>query len=275
MDDGDIRFYFPRAKIMQYSAFKKYNSIEQLLPKKPDSVFVLYEDSPKDGHWTCLTRDTANNINYFDSYGGVPDKPLSWTALQERHSTGRGRVVDVSLFETASCWVSLLASQFLASGQLAGKQGSGAPGIVPYKAYVTLDGEIVIAAGSDGLFKSLSTALGCPQWKEDPRFIDNPARVAHQQELYAMIDAIILTKNTSEWIDCLESAGVPCSPVNNLKQMVEHPQTQALGLVQDVPGTDMRFIGLPLSFDGQRSHPISAPPKLGEHTKHYIKKETE
>lgn len=197
------------------------------------------------------------------------------TALHERHSTGRGRVVDVSLFETASCWVSLLASQFLASGQLAGKQGSGAPGIVPYKAYVTLDGEIVIAAGSDGLFKSLSTALGCPQWKEDPRFIDNPARVAHQQELYAMIDAIILTKNTSEWIDCLESAGVPCSPVNNLKQMVEHPQTQALGLVQDVPGTDMRFIGLPLSFDGQRSHPISAPPKLGEHTKHYIKKETE
>lgn len=197
------------------------------------------------------------------------------TALHERHSTGRGRVVDVSLFETASCWVSLLASQFLASGQLAGKQGSGAPGIVPYKAYVTLDGEIVIAAGSDGLFKSLSTALGCPQWKEDPRFIDNPARVAHQQELYAMIDAIILTKSTSEWIDCLESAGVPCSPVNNLKQMVEHPQTQALGLVQDVPGTDMRFIGLPLSFDGQRSHPISAPPKLGEHTKHYIKKETE
>ena len=197
------------------------------------------------------------------------------TALHERHSTGRGRVVDVSLFETASCWVSLLASQFLASGQLAGKQGSGAPGIVPYKAYVTLDGEIVIAAGSDGLFKSLSTALGCPQWKEDPRFIDNPARVAHQQELYAMIDAIIPTKSTSEWIDCLESAGVPCSPVNNLKQMVEHPQTQALGLVQDVPGTDMRFIGLPLSFDGQRSHPISAPPKLGEHTKHYIKKETE
>jgi crotonobetainyl-CoA:carnitine CoA-transferase CaiB-like acyl-CoA transferase len=195
------------------------------------------------------------------------------TALHERHTTGRGRVVDVSLFETASCWVSLLASQFLASGELAGKQGSGAPGIVPYKAYVTQDGEIVIAAGSDGLFKSLSVAIGHPEWKDDQRFADNPARVANQQELYAMIDSIIATQNTAHWITCLEAAGVPCSAVNNLQQMIEHPQTEALGLVQEVPGTEMRFIGLPLSFDGQRPQPLSAPPKLGEHTKRYIKKE--
>ena len=195
------------------------------------------------------------------------------TALHERHTTGRGRVVDVSLFETASCWVSLLASQFLASGQLAGKQGSGAPGIVPYKAYATQDGEVVIAAGSDGLFKSLSTAIGHPEWKDDPRFVDNPARVANQTELYAMIDSVIAGKSTDHWIACLESAGVPCSPVNNLQQMIEHPQTRALGLVQDVPGTEMRFIGLPLSFDGQRPQPVSAPPTLGEHTQRYIKKE--
>jgi hypothetical protein len=90
MDDGDIRFYFPRAKIMQYSDLNKFNSIEKLLPKQPDFVFVLYEDSPKNGHWTCLTRDTVNNINYFDSYGGMPDKPLSWTALQERQRLGQG-----------------------------------------------------------------------------------------------------------------------------------------------------------------------------------------
>ena len=195
------------------------------------------------------------------------------TALHERHTTGKGRVVDVSLYETATTWVSLLASQFLASGQLATKQGSGAPGIVPYKAYATADGELVIAAGSDGLFKSLSAVVSHPEWKDDPRFIDNPARVAHQQELYSMLDAIIASKSTAHWTSALESAGVPCSPVNNLQQMVEHPQTAALGLVQDVPGTAMRFIGLPISFDGKRPHPISAPPKLGEHTQRYIKKE--
>lgn len=186
-------------------------------------------------------------------------------ALHERHSTGRGRVVDVSLFETASCWVSLLAAQYLASGQLASKQGSGAPGIVPYKAYATLDGEIVIAAGSDGLFRSLAGALDRPEWREDPRFTDNPSRVAHQAQLYGMIDEIIARQPTAHWIARLEAVGVPCSPVNNLAQMLEHPQTAALGLVQDVPGTAMRFIGLPVSLDGQRPRPQSAPPKLGEH----------
>ncbi len=194
------------------------------------------------------------------------------TALHERHTTGRGRVVDVSLFETATCWVSLLASQFLASGKLADKQGSGAPGIVPYKAYVTQDGEIVIAAGSDALFKALSTAIGHPEWIDDPRFTDNPVRVQHQRVLYAMIDGTIASQTTGHWIRCLEAAGVPCSAVNNLAEMLAHPQTKALGLVQDVPGTDMRFIGLPLSFDGQRPQPLSAPPKLGEHTSLYINK---
>ncbi|MBK5204085.1 MAG: CoA transferase [Polaromonas sp.] len=187
------------------------------------------------------------------------------TALHERHASGQGRVVDVSLFETASCWVSLLASQYLASGQLAGKQGSGAPSIVPYKGYATRDGEIVVAAGSDALFRAMAGALGRLEWRDDPRFIDNPSRVAHQNELYAMIDAIMAQQTTAHWIDRLEASGVPCSPVNDLAQMLAHPQTSALGLVQEVPGTGMRFIGLPLSLDGKRPVPLSAPPQLGEH----------
>ena len=187
-------------------------------------------------------------------------------ALYERQATGRGRIVDVSLFETASCWVSLLASQFLASGKLAGKQGSGAPGIVPYKAYATRDGEMVVAAGSEALFRSLADALGHPEWPEDKRYSDNPSRVAHQHILYPMIDAIMADQTTAYWITRLEAAGVPCSPVNDLAQMLAHPQTEALGLIQAVPGTGMRFISLPLSLDGERPRPRSAPPSLGQHS---------
>lgn len=187
------------------------------------------------------------------------------TALHERHASGRGKVVDVSLFETATCWVSLLASQYLASGKLASKQGSGAPSIVPYKGYATRDGEIVVAAGSDTLFRALSGALGKSEWCSDARFVDNPSRVAHQIELYTMIDAIMIQQTTAYWIERLEAVGVPCSPVNDLAQMLTHPQTSSLGLVQDVPGTSMRFVGLPLSFDGRRPKPLSPPPRLGEH----------
>lgn len=187
------------------------------------------------------------------------------TALHQRHASGQGQVVDVSLFETASTWVSLLAAQVLASGQVTPKQGSGMHGIAPYKAYPTQDGEIVIAAGSDALFRALAGALGHPEWIDDPRFTDNPSRVAHQAALYAMLDAQMLTRPSAHWIAVLEAAGVPCSQVNNLAEMMAHPQAQALGLVQDVPGTGMRFIGLPMSFNGQRTRPRSAPPRLGEH----------
>ncbi len=187
------------------------------------------------------------------------------TALYERQKTGVGCVVDVSLFETATSWVSLLASQYLASGQVAQKQGSGATGIAPYKAYATQDGEIVVAAGSDGLFKRLANALGHPEWLEDPRFVDNPSRVQHQAALYSMLDARLLTQDTQTWVACFEEAGIPCSAVQNIAQMVAHPQTEALKLIQEVPGTGMRFFGLPLRLDGQRPQSLCAPPKLGEH----------
>jgi len=187
------------------------------------------------------------------------------TALCQRQTTGQGQVVDVSLFETATSWVSLLAAQVLASGQVTPKQGSGSPGIVPYKGYATADGEMVVAAGSDALFRSLAKVLGHAEWVDDPRFANNPSRVAHATELYGMIDALMLQHTTAHWLQALEAAGVPCAPVNNLQQMMAHPQTQALGLVQDVPGTGMRFIGLPISFNGQRPQPRSAPPSLGQH----------
>lgn len=187
-------------------------------------------------------------------------------ALRDRAASGKGTVIDVSLFETSSSWVSLLASQYLASGESPGKQGSGANGIVPYKAYATRDGELVVAAGSDGLFRKLATVVGRSEWIEDPRFADNPARVRHQGELYGMLDAIMLTADTTQWATRLEDAGIPCSPVQSIAQMVAHDQTAALGLVQDVPGSAMRFLGLPLSIGGQRPRPGARPPTLGEHT---------
>jgi crotonobetainyl-CoA:carnitine CoA-transferase CaiB-like acyl-CoA transferase len=187
-------------------------------------------------------------------------------ALRDRAATGKGSVVDVSLFETTSCWVSLLASQYLASGESPGKQGSGASGIVPYKAYATRDGELVVAAGSDGLFRTLAQLVGHPEWIADPRFADNPARVHNQAELYRLLDEIMLREDSAHWIGRLEAVGVPCSPVQSISEMVGHAQTAALGLVQPVPDSAMRFIGLPVSINGERPRPSARPPTLGEHT---------
>jgi crotonobetainyl-CoA:carnitine CoA-transferase CaiB-like acyl-CoA transferase len=194
------------------------------------------------------------------------------TLLHQRRDSGKGGVVDVSLFETAATWVSLLAAHYLASGELPAKQGSGANGIVPYRAYSTADGDLVVAAGSDGLFRRLAQVLGHPEWMADPRFASNPQRVEHQAILYALIEAEMSARGSGEWIALLEAAGIPCAPVQNIAQMLEHEQTKALGLLQDVPDSALKLIGLPLSFDGERPAIRSRPPRLGEHTGEFIKK---
>jgi hypothetical protein len=192
------------------------------------------------------------------------------SALLSKRETGQGQCIDVSLYETATQWVSLLAAQFLASGELSPKQGSGAPGIVPYKAYQVLDGELVIAAGSDDLFKALAQALGHPQWAKDPRFLTNPDRVKHSKELYDMIDQVLAGQTSAHWQHVLEDQGVPCAPIQNLAQMLAHDQTKALGLVQDVPGTGMKFLGLPLSFNGVRPASYGPPPTLGQDSQAWL-----
>ena len=188
------------------------------------------------------------------------------TALNRRRDTGIGGIVDVSLFETSAMWVSLFASQYQASGELPAKLGSGAPGIVPYRAYATRDGDLVVAAGSDGLFRRLAQALGHPEWSDDARFSTNPKRVEHQGALYALIEAEMLSRVKAEWTALLEAAGIPCAPVQDVGEMIAHEQTRALGLMQPVPDSAMNFVGLPLSFDGVRPAIRSRPPSLGEHT---------
>ena len=193
------------------------------------------------------------------------------TALNRRRDTGVGGIVDVSLFETSAMWVSLFVSQYQASGELPGKLGSGAPGIVPYRAYETADGDLIVAAGSDGLFRRLSQVLGHPEWSDDPRFVSNPRRVEQQSALYALIEAEMLKRGKAEWTALFEQAGIPCAPVQNVAEMIAHEQTQALGLMQAVPGSAMKFVGLPLSFDGLRPVIRSRPPALGEHTEQILK----
>jgi crotonobetainyl-CoA:carnitine CoA-transferase CaiB-like acyl-CoA transferase len=194
------------------------------------------------------------------------------SALHTRRDTGTGSVVDVSLFETAAGYVSLFASQYQASGELPSRQGSGANGIVPYRAYATRDGELVVAAASDGLFRRLAQVLGHPAWITDARFATNPQRVEHQAVLYAMIEVEMAKRSNAEWIALLDAAGIPCAPVQNVAEMIAHEQTRALGLLQQVPDSAMKFIGLPVSFDGKRPALRSRPPKLGEHTAEFFKK---
>lgn len=193
------------------------------------------------------------------------------SALYRRRETGQGGVVDVSLFETAAAWMGIHAAQYQGSGEIPVRHGSGQGGIAPYKAYRTKDGDLVVAAGNDGLFMRLCEVLGLNLF-QDLRFKTNPDRVKNSQTLYAILDEEMAKRSNAEWTALLDAAGVPCAPVQNVKQMLEHPQMLALGLLQAVPGSSKPLIGLPISFDGKRPLPRSASPALGAHTSEVLGK---
>ena len=187
--------------------------------------------------------------------------------LLRRRDTGEGGLVDVSLFETAATWMTMYAAQYLASGQLPGKNGSGQAGIAPYRAYRTSDGDLVVAAGNNDLFRRLCGVMGRPEWADDARFASNPVRVENAKVLYALLEECFLARSNAQWTELLDAAGVPCAPVQDVGGMLEHPQTKALGLLQPVPGSSIPMVGLPVRFDGVRPQPRGASPQLGEMNK--------
>lgn len=186
------------------------------------------------------------------------------SALCERDRTGRGGVVDASLFETTLAWMTLPIVTYLANGEVPKRFGSGIEQIVPYQAFAAADGHIMVAAGNDNLFRRLASAIGRPGLAEDARFRTNADRVANRAALIAILDDIFAAEPIAAWGERLEAAGIPNGPIQSVDQVVADPQTGALGMIQQIAGSAVKLIGLPLSFDGTRPPLKKLAPRLGE-----------
>lgn len=185
-------------------------------------------------------------------------------ALQERGRTGKGGVVDTSLYETGLAWMSIYLAGYLANRELPARHGSGVDMIVPYQAFAASDGYMMVAAGNDNLFRRLAAVLDQPGLAEDPRFHSNKDRVVNRKELIAILSDIFVSKPRAEWARLLDAQGIPNGPINTLDQVIADAQTQALGIIQTMPGSELGLVGLPLSFDGARPAFERAGPALGE-----------
>ncbi len=183
----------------------------------------------------------------------------------ERLRTGLGGVIDTSLFETSCAWMSVPIASYLGSGVLPGRAGSGVREIVPYQAYQATDGYIMVAAGNDSLFQRLCAALARPELAADPRYTHNAGRVEHRDELITALSATFATRPIAAWMEKLEAVGVPAGPVQTLDQVVAHPQTIAMGMLQTPSGANVPTMGLPVSFDGVRPANRGLAPALGAH----------
>ena len=190
-------------------------------------------------------------------------------ALRERDRTGRGANVTTALYETALCWSVFQMNQYFGTGEVPQAQGSGTAMICPYEAFPTQDAWVMIAAGSDPLFAKAAQALSVGHLADDPRFIDNPARVSHREELVDALSAVTRALTSAELLDRLHRAGVPSAPIQTLDKVAALPQTEASGMLIPVKHPrlpDYRAVGLPIRWDGERPGVSRVPPLLGEHT---------
>ena len=177
-------------------------------------------------------------------------------ALLERATTGRGKRIDVSMLDCAAASLCYMGQNALATGVSPERMGSRHPSIVPYQAFRTRSGHVVVAAGSQPIWERLCAALGRPDLLQDPRFVDNSKRVVNRDALELILAPMFREKETLDWLELLRAHDVPATPVNDVATALALPPLQERGMVSAA------MIGSPVARD--RAH--RAAPRLGEHT---------
>jgi crotonobetainyl-CoA:carnitine CoA-transferase CaiB-like acyl-CoA transferase len=188
-------------------------------------------------------------------------------ALYERQRTGRGRLVECSLLETAIGFSSWTSAQWLVDHQEPTREGSRHRQNAPYQRFQTQDGYLMIGAAGQAIWQRCAMALSHPEWNDDPRFATNQARMQNRAALEAAMEAVLTTGTTEHWVGVLEAAGVPCGPVYTYGQMFADPQVQHRGMVQyadDAELGEVQHIRTPVKI-GDSIRVRTVAPKLGQH----------
>jgi crotonobetainyl-CoA:carnitine CoA-transferase CaiB-like acyl-CoA transferase len=190
-------------------------------------------------------------------------------ALHARETSGQGQLVDVSLLDGQIAWLTYVAGKYFATGVTPGRHGSAHESLTPYQVFPTADAPLMVAVGSDGLWRRFTSATGLDELADDPRYVTNPDRVGNRDTLIPLITEKLAAKGCAEWTDLLNAAGVPAGPVNTVPAALEHPQVAAREMVVEVEhpvaGT-LKMLGSPLKLSAQPPSIRRPPPVLGEHT---------
>ncbi|MCW5569490.1 MAG: CoA transferase [Steroidobacteraceae bacterium] len=156
-------------------------------------------------------------------------------ALYERRASGKGQYIDLALLDTQLGWLANQNMNYLVSGHSPRRQGTAHPNIVPYQAFATADGFLMLAVGNDRQFASWCSVAGRAELAADVRFATNAARVAHRAELVPLVAAALRARTTHEWLAALNAAKVPCGPINDIGEVFAEPQIVHRGMRIDLP----------------------------------------
>ncbi|MDR5886595.1 CaiB/BaiF CoA-transferase family protein [Vreelandella janggokensis] len=210
-----------------------------------------------------------SGVAFTDIFTGLYAANAVLAALYQRRDTGVGCHIDMALMDVQ---VGVLANQalnYLTSGNVPQRLGNAHPNIVPYQAFATQDGHMIVAVGNDEQFKRFSSVLSLPALADDPRFATNGMRVQHRDQLVPVLEAALAQRPTDDWLAAFEDVGVPSGPINTLDRVFDDAHVKARGLKQTLPHPQAGQVDLvanPIRMNGKSISASKAPPYLGEHT---------
>jgi crotonobetainyl-CoA:carnitine CoA-transferase CaiB-like acyl-CoA transferase len=194
-------------------------------------------------------------------------------ALVARGRTGKGQLVDTSLFEAGIMHTYWQSAIHMASGEIPGAMGSAHPLMAPYQAFKTKDGWLNLGAANQGLWTKLTELLGAPDLVTDPRFKGPNDRIKNLGALVEALTPYFATKTSAAWFQTLDAAGIPAGPVLDIAQVTTDPQTLARGMVHEIAsakGSPLRVLGHPVKYSDNPASVRRRAPGLGEHTREVL-----
>ena len=196
-------------------------------------------------------------------------------AVIHRNKSDQGQYIDLALFDTQVGWLANQGMSYLLTGETPIRQGSNHPSIVPYQPVKCADGMMILAVGNDRQFRDCCIQLGIEGLADDERFDTNNHRINNHEELIRLMEDKLKTNSCTYWMDKLAESQVPCGPINNIKQVFEHPQIlprntkisirhPSMGKIEQV-ANPVKFSETPIVYD-------KAAPNLGEDTANILEK---
>ena len=185
-------------------------------------------------------------------------------ALIEREKSGRGQWVKSSLLQAQLFMLDFQAARWLMEGHVARQAGNNHPTSIPTGVYRTRDGYMNVAASGHRIWLRLCEAIGAPELASHPDYATAALRSEHRDRLHADLEKRLVARDTSEWVELLNAAGVPSGPIYSIDQAFADPQVEALGIVDKLD--DVAYLGQPVTLSRTPSHVVAHPPAQGEHT---------
>jgi crotonobetainyl-CoA:carnitine CoA-transferase CaiB-like acyl-CoA transferase len=195
-------------------------------------------------------------------------------AYVHKLKTGQGQMVDTSLMEAALQQTYWQAAIYFATGESPGPTGSAHVLTAPYQAFRASDGWINIGGANQANWERIAEVLGHREWRDDPRFATNSARMENLESLVAAMEAVLVTRAKAEWLAAFDAAGVPAGPVHSVGEALMHPQVLARGMVADLVHPEAgatRALGSPVHFSATPTRIDRPAPMLGEHTREVLR----